>query len=210
MIYGMNPMMACGSPLLGDAPVVRAVDLLPALDRAATTADIKRPPIDAHIAAFIVARTDSTTVGDVARLTSFAGTAEQLSVLKMFGRIQARLCPTPLKGLATWLVACGFANVDDWRSRKARAALKDKVNLTASAGQIGAIWELVRDSEAREADAASGRAAAARIQWLDMTVAAIKAGSARRAEAARAFGYEIATGAGVIACLGAVVALAVG
>ena len=43
--YGMNPMLSCASPLLAGRPVVRAAELLPALDAAAATRR-SHPPAD--------------------------------------------------------------------------------------------------------------------------------------------------------------------
>jgi hypothetical protein len=54
LIYGMNPMLACQSPLLVGHNVVRLNELLTALDTVAGAADLTKPPIDAHIAAFVV------------------------------------------------------------------------------------------------------------------------------------------------------------
>jgi len=208
LMYGMNPMMACASPLLAGRPVIRVADLLIALDEAAASADRSRPPIDAHIAAFIAARAEAAVTAGLRQIASFAGTAERMVVLRLFGLLQARLQPGPLRGLASWLVACAFANVEDWRSQKTRAGLQEKVAKAAAAGDIGAIALLVDDAASRAADEAGAAAAAARVQALEAAIARIAEDAPRRAEAARRVSTEIVTGLGLIAGLGAVLRLA--
>ncbi len=207
--YGMNPMLACASPLLAGRPVIRAAELLPALDAAAVTADRTRPPVDPHIAAFLVARLDAVLAGDLPRLTSFAGTADHLSLLRLFARLQARLNPGRLPGLAGWLISSGLAGVSEWRSHRTRAALQDSLLQAASEGQIGRMAELLDDEPARAADKAGAEQAAARITALEAALAGITEHAPQRHRAAQLLAHELVTGAGLLASLGAAVALAV-
>jgi hypothetical protein len=208
LIYGMNALLPCGSPLLGGRPVVRLADLLPALDSAAAAADTSRPPIDAHIAAFIAARADSSLTGDLTTLTSFAEPADRLSILRLFGRLQARLEPGKLPHLARWLVTSGMAGLEDWRSRHTRAALQANLNAATDGGQISQIVELLDNEPARRADRQGAEQAAAQMRALEEALAAIETDAPRRAAAAHLLGHEVVTGAGLIASLGAAVALA--
>jgi len=209
LAYGMNPMMACGSPLLGGRPVVRAADLLPALDTAAAEADRAHPPIDAHVAAFIAARVDGALAGDVTQLTSFASSDERMSVLQLFGRLQARLHPGPLPGLAGWLLSSGLASLEGWKSHKTRAMLQDRLLQAASLGTISTMAELLDNKEARAADQKGAEAAAARVRALEQALQGITDDAPRRAEAAHLLGYELITAAGLVGSLGAIVTLAV-
>ncbi len=206
--YGMNPMLACASPLLAGRLVVRAAELLPALDEAAASADRSRPPIDGHIAAFLVSRADPTLCGDLPHLASFAGEAERLSLLRLFARLQARLNPGGLPGLAGWLISSGLAGVSDWRSQRTRAALQDSLLQAASDGQIGRMAELLDDEPARAADQRGAEQAAARIASLEAALARITEKTPHRHHAAQLLGHELVTGAGLLASLGAAVALA--
>ena len=209
LCYGLNPMLSCASPLLAGRPVVRAAELLPALDEAAATADRARPPIDAHIAAFLMARLDGGLTGDLGNLPSFAADPERRAVLRLFARLQARLHPDRLPGLAGWLVSCGLAGVSDWRSHRTRATLQDRLLQAASDGQIGEIVALLDDEPAREADRQGAEQAAIRVQRLEASLAQIAANAPERTEAARLLGHEIVTGAGLLASLGAAVSLAI-
>jgi hypothetical protein len=208
LIYATNPMLCCGSPLLAGQIVVRANDLLPALDSVAASADRTKPPIDGHIAAFIAGRADIAMAGDLFGMTSFAGPDERLAVLRLFGRLEARLQPGPLPGLAGWLLESGFATLEDWRSHKRRAELEDTLMQAAAAGHIGTMLRLVDDPAARRDDQAGAAAAASRIRVLELALDDIKTSQDRRMKAARDLGYEFATGAGLLGVLGSVISLA--
>jgi hypothetical protein len=208
LAYGMNPLMACASPLLGDRVVVRAADLLPALDASAGGADRTRPPIDSHIAAFIAARVEPALADDLVHLTSFAEPAERLSLLRLFGRLQARLHPAALPALAGWLMACGLAGVADWRSHKTREVLRERLMLAATAGSVAAMVDLLDNEAARAADRLGAAHAAARVKTLEGALQAITEDAPRRFQAAQLLGHELVVGAGMMASLGAVIALA--
>ncbi len=207
--YGMNPLLACASPLLSGHMVIRAPELLPALDAASATADRNRPPIDGHIAAFLVSRVDTTLAGDLPHLASFAGDSERLSVLRLFARLQNRLNPGRLPGLAGWLISSGLAGVSDWRSQRTRAALQENLRQAAADGQIGRMAELLDDEPARVADRKGAEQAAARIASLEAALARITEDAPMRHRSAQLLGHELVTGAGLLASLGAAVALAV-
>lgn len=210
LIYGMNPLLACTSPLLAGRPVMRAADLLSALDEIAATTDRTRPPIDPHIAAFLAARADPGLSGELNQLTSFASPADRLVVLRLFGRLQGRLHPAPLPGLAGWLLSSGFATLDEWHSRKTRAALQAKVAQAAQEGSITAIVDIVDDEGAKLADRAGAASASLRVRQLNEALQEARADAPRRAMSAQLLGTEIVTGAGLVASLGATLALAFG
>ncbi len=209
LTYGTNPMLPCASKLLGGRPVVRAADLLDALDQSAPDADRTRPPIDAHIAAFLAARIDPAFAGELAYMSSFAAPQDRLALLRLFGRLQARLHPDPLPGLAGWLVSSGLVSLDEWKNRRTRAELEEKAKNAAQAGQIAAMLDVVDDAAARQADATNAKAAAQRVETLRQMLAQIAQTAPGRAEAAELLGVELVTGAGLIASLGAALALAI-
>ncbi len=210
LLYGMNPMMACMSPILGGRPVVRAAELLPVLEDASATADRSRPPIDPHIAAFLAARLEPALSSNLRKLSSFASPSDRLGVLRLFGRLQASFHPAPLPGLAGWLLSSGFARLDDWRNKKTRATLNDALDDAARRGQISAMAGLVDDEEAKQADRAAMAVVRARVRELEKALQEATAEMPKRVEAAQSLGHEIVTGAGLIASLGATLALALG
>jgi hypothetical protein len=99
--------------------------------------------------------------------------------------------------------------LEDWRSHKRRAALEAALKKAVADGRIGAMLQLVDDAAARREDLAGAQAAAIRVQVLEAALADIEKGADRRARAARNLGQEFATGAGLLAVMGAVISLAV-
>jgi hypothetical protein len=210
LLYGMNPMLACGSPLLAGQPVVRVADLLPGLEAASAGADRTKPPIDPHIAAFLVARLDASLGGELAAVKSFGGAEDRMAVLRLYGQLQTRLHPDKLPGLAAWLVTAGFATVTDLRHQPTRAALQKGMEEAASAGQINTILRLAENPAARLADAQGAAAAAARVKQLQAALRDIESGAKDRSGAASALGQEIVAGLGALAGLGVALNLALG
>jgi eukaryotic-like serine/threonine-protein kinase len=207
LLYGANPLLACGSALLGGQVAARLQDLLPALEEAAPRADRAHPPIDAHIAAFIAARADGALLNDIGQLDGFATTEDRLAVIALFSRLQSRLHPAPLPGLAGWLLESGLIDVAAWRNLAQRKLLAERLAEAARAGQIAGMQRLANDTAARAADAAAAEKAAARVAAITVELATLETEAAARATEAERLGHEIATGAGLLAVVGAAVAL---
>jgi hypothetical protein len=210
LIYGLNPLLPCGSKLLGGAPVVRVGELLPALDAAAAKADRGLPPIDAHIAAFLAARADGSLTRELSALRSFADPEGRLDVLRLYGQLQARLNPEPLPGLAGWLVASGCAAAGEFRHHRTRAALGDRVEAAAQAGLISDLVRLVDNEAARAADRRGAAAAARRVAQIRAELDGARQGAARRRAEAAQVGQEVVAAASLVAVLGAILGLALG
>jgi hypothetical protein len=207
LAYSLNPLMACASPLLAGRVVARLTDLLPALEQAAGRADRKRPPVDGHIAAFTAARADSTLVADIGYLEGFASPSEKLAVLRLFARLQARLHPAPLPALAGWLLESGVVDLDQWLNLNTRKILARGLADAATAGQVTTMLKLAQDQSARATDQEGAAQAAARAVAISQELALLVNGAPRRRADAERLAYEIASGAGILALLGAAVTL---
>jgi hypothetical protein len=205
--YCLNPLLTCGSPLLAGRAVARLADLLPALESSAARADRKRPPVDAHVAAFVAARADTTLLADIGHLDGFATAQERLSVLRLFARLQTRLHPAPLPGLAGWLLESRLVDLDQWRNLQTRKSLGVRLAEAAAAGQIGTMLQLAQDNSAQAADAAGAAQAAGRALAIAHALATLAAGGDRRRTDAERLAYDVAAGAGLLAVLLAAVAL---
>jgi hypothetical protein len=193
--------------LLAGRVVARLADLLPALEAAAPRADRKRPPVDVHVAAFTAARADTTLLSDIGHLDGFATPAERLSVLRLFARLQARLHSAPLPALAGWLLDSGLIDLHQWRNLQTRQAVGKRLAEAAAAGQIPSMLHLAQDEAAHGADRAGAVQAAARAGQIEQELAALLTGGAKRRLDATRLGHEIAAALGLLAMLGAAVAL---
>jgi hypothetical protein len=208
LIYSLNPLLPCASPLLAGHIAARPADVLPALEAASATADRKRPPMDAHIAAFIAATGDTPLLAELGSIENMAGPRERMAVLGFFGRLQLRLHPGPLPGLAAWLLECGLIDLTNWQSLATRKALAERLAAEAKAGQIAAMVLLLRNDTAQAADRAGGEQARARLAAIAAELAQLQGGASQRAALYRRGGQEIAASAGLVASMCAALVMA--
>ncbi len=204
--YALNPLAECRAPLLGSALVTRLADLLPALEQAAARPDRKAAlPLDAEIAAFIVAREDLRVDRALAALTDAPAAGVDLpggaalAQARVLARLQDRLQAGPLPALAAWLAAELRPALSVWRRRSRRAAQEAALAERAADGRLAALVALIDDAAARTSDEREAAAARARTARIDLALAALHGERARRAQAARHVGQEVAAAMGVIA-----------
>ena len=210
--YALNPLLPCRSGALGGTPVVRLADVLPALEAAVARA---RPPdgqvMDAELVAFIAARQDG---GMEALLAPFAdGMAAPraaLAQLRLLARLQAGQGAGRLPALAAALVEAARPELDSWQSRLRRTEKAERLAVAAAAGDLAGMMSVLDDPAGRAAEAAGKRQALAEADAIDARIAALEAGTAARAAAARALGREIAAGLGLAALAASGVAALLG
>jgi hypothetical protein len=208
LVYALNPLLQCGSPLLSGHSAARLGDLLPALEAAAAQADKKRPPIDADIAAFAAARADQALVVELGQMDGCATEADRAVVLGFFGRLQLRTHPAPLPRLASWLLESGMIALTRWHSLATRTSLATALASHAQAGQIAPMLALAEDTGARAADRSGAIQAAARLEAIGTERVSLATDAPVRAAGAERAGQDIAAAAGLVATLTAVLALA--
>lgn len=201
LAHVLNPLLPCASRLLAGHWVAQLADLLPALEAASGSAELrKQAPIDRHVAAFIGAQTEQRVEGDLAALSDpvspgMAGIGQ----MRVLARLQLRLHPAPLPGLADWLAEGLGAAVGLWHSRARRAAIEAKLPELVREGRLPELLAAVDDRAGRAADAESARAARQEAARIDAALHAIATGLPRRTEAGRRLGHEIAAGLGLAA-----------
>jgi hypothetical protein len=210
LLYSLNPMQPCRSPLLNGTLVARLSDLPMALEVAAGKTELRaQVPIDREIAAFIAAHQDQRLEGDILALDDEGpvGTlaARQLALL---ARLQYTHEVGPLPGLASWLAAQGAPLLDLWRSRRRRQARQASLTATVPSGDLAALLKVLEDPEELAHDEQEFLAAQAAIQRIDARLARLAGAGDYRAEASRRLGQEIAAALGLAALAGTAVAAA--
>jgi eukaryotic-like serine/threonine-protein kinase len=210
LLYALNPLLPCASPLLGRSWVARLPDLLPALERAAATADpATTHPIDRHIAAFVAARSERRMDAEIAALgRTGEGAAE--AELRLLATLQMRFDPAPLPALAKWIASRSDELLAGWHSRTRREKATARLKELAEAGQLVPIVKLLQDATERIADQREANAAAAELARLDAELAALADNAPERAALARRWGQELAAGIGLLGAVAALMAAALG
>ncbi len=210
LVCVLNPGLPCASPLLGGRLPTKLADLLAALEQASASADRKHPPIDPSIACFIAAHGDGAMQNDAASIAGLTTTADQLAILRLFARLQVRLHPQPLPGLAAWLLAASGASLAHWQSRSQREAAQAQLVILAQAGGIAPMLAVLDNPAERDADRTAATDAANRAKLLATLLADIAAGAPRRKTANLKLGHDLAASIGLIAACAAGLRLALG
>lgn len=212
LLYSLNPMLPCASPLLGGAWVHRPQDILPALNATAQGVDTTREPLDPQLIAFVAARVERSLESEVEMLNNgrLDDAGRLLAQVRLIASLQGRYWPAPLPALAEWLVARAGPLVALWHNRAKREDVAAKLNALASAGFLSPILSLIEDPVARAADQQGAADAAAQLARIDSELRLIANGAPGRLAQAERIGQEIAAAAGLTLLAVVLVLVAVG
>jgi len=206
LLYALNPLLPCLSPLTATRWVARLTEVLPALEEA-VAANPKLRPIDPHIAAFIAARTERGLDGELNALSAPKAAIAESAQYRLLAQMQARLHRQPLPALAAWLAEQTRPMVQQWYNRARRVELEQRLGELAQSGLLAPMLALVEDPIGRNADAQAAQVAAAELARIEEELAQIAAGGPQRTAQGLRFGQELAAGVG-LTVLAAVLAIA--
>jgi hypothetical protein len=196
LLYALNPLQPCTSPLLDGRCVARMQDLLPALEAVSARPDHAGTlPLDPHVAAFIAVRSEEPAGPELFGQGPGAVAAQ----LRLLAKLQGRFHPHPLPGVAAWLVSASDVLVSTWRNKSRRGELQERLRGLATAGQLAPLLALIDDPGALARDAQGAAQAAQMLARADAELHRLANGAAERAKLARRLGQEIAAGSGLAA-----------
>jgi len=212
LTYLLNPLLPCASPLLRGRWVARLAELLPALEQVSASMDRKQVgPVDAHIAAFIAARSERRLDTELTALASDPeGDAGFLAQLRLLAQLQPRSQARTFPGLAGWLAERAGPALAAWHNRERRAAVAERLQALAQTGAMPQMLTLLEDPVGRRVDDREAQRAAGEIRRIDAELAHLAAGGAERAVVAGRLGQEIAAGIGLAALAAVLVVAALG
>ena len=122
LIYALNPLLPCESPLVATRCVTGLGDLAVALDVSGRTLGAAQDPIDDQVVAFIAARSERRLDSEVNGLNGELDKAQLiLARLRLLSGLQARYAPRPLPSLAAWVAARAEPVLETWQNRQHRA-----------------------------------------------------------------------------------------
>ena len=202
--YLLNPLSPCESPSLGGRWVTRLLEVLPALE--ATASDPSRghrPLIDAHLAAFLVARRDERIDLDVGQLASALVPSDPMSHLRLLARLQQKLHRGDLPALSKWAAEVAKPMLDVFSSRSRRERLAAALDELSAAGQLPAIVRLVEDRTEAAQDQQGFAAAKARVIAIDASLGALDTAQATRPSRARQMAQDVGGATAVLVCVAA-------
>ena len=208
LIYSLNPLLPCLSPLARDRWVANLADLVPALEAAVGADPSGSEPLDPHIVAFIAARSERRLDREVNGLNGSPDEAEWLIArLRLLAQLQLRYNPRPLPRLAGWFAAKAGLLVALWNNRPRRAEVASAINTLATAGHLPPMLALIEDPAGRSADAQGAKTAVQDLMAIEAELASITDGGPHRTAQAARIGQEAAAVIG-LAALAAMMTLA--
>jgi eukaryotic-like serine/threonine-protein kinase len=193
VLYELNPMIHCLSPLIQADHVVEAPDILDALERAAERGVSAETLLDRHLAAFIAARARHLPRE---ALDFLSGSARQraLGTLAILAHLQGAHGPVTLPALGKFIASQASTLVDMFHSRERRTRLLAEVNKLANRGSLSDLFWLLNGSTERSRDMQGFAAAQQEFATVERALAVLRRGEhTRPAEAA-----ELGGSAGVI------------
>jgi hypothetical protein len=193
LVYALNPLLGCESPLLGGRVVARLADLVPALEARGARGDLGVSPVDADIAAFVAARAERPSEAEAASQAAGSGPAAALARLEVVASLQDR-CRDPAPALARWLVSNPEQLLLGWRNVAIRARLVERLTALAASGRVRPMLSLLQDPAPRAADLRGALEAGEMLAGVEAELARIEAGIPARDALARNLGQEAAAG----------------
>ena len=205
--YLLNPLAPCESPSVARRWVTRLLELLPALELGVGEAGRSdRTLVDAHLAAFIIARRDERLDVDISQLSSVLSPTDLMSQLRLLARLQHKLHRGNLPGLSKWAVAAAKPLLDVFSSRSRRERIAASLEEMAAAGQLPAIVALVDNPAELAADERGLLATQARVAAIDASLNALATSRLVRPRWVKRVAQDVTGALGLLAC---VVAMAV-
>ncbi len=210
LVYALNPLLPCASPLLAGRAVARCTDLVAALEVRAGRSDAHpdTPPVDADIAAFAVVHSERPSEAEIASLAAEGGVRAAAARLEMLATLQES-ARVPAPALARWLISDPDL-LAGWHNNAGRTELTARLTALASAGQLRPLFALLRDPAGRAADTKGAKVAQAQLAAVDAEIARIQAGRRQREAAARDLGQEVAAGIAFAALALSLIRLVIG
>ena len=198
LFYSLNPLLPCRGPAMATNWIVSMPDLMRFLEQTAENAGSSL--IDLQIAAFIAARADRKIEMQINGLTS-AKDAEsfRLAELALLRDLQSRYHASPMPALAKWAAARLRRDIERWRNRPRREALRLRLDALAQVGFLSRLLAVTEDVAARTLDIVGAQGAANEMAMIDAEVAGIDHGDKVRFADAERFGQAITGGVGLSA-----------
>lgn len=205
VLYELNPMQPCFSPMVRNHMVTSANELLTALEEVAGQPGRPREPIDRHVAAFLIARYRKLDERLIALTTPSGETLRRISAMvNVLAEVQKRYGPASLPNLCGWMIDLIGPAIDRFHSRAHRAKLRGEAARAAAEGNLLGLLKLIDDPAAIRKDEIEFARARREFQIAGREVEKLKREIANRTEIAESSGRQAAA---VVSSVFATVAL---
>jgi hypothetical protein len=188
VLYELNQLYPCQSPLVLGQRVSELADLLPALERVAGQAE--GLPVDRHIAAFIAAHCTTISEEIFTLLSAPAGTTSHIfGVVGLIATLQAKLGPRALPRLARWIEPSLKPVIESFHRRATRQRLQNALPAVLDGGDFTRLQDFILGANQRRRDRDEFQMAVREYARLETEVRFIDSGGASSPEHAREYGH---------------------
>jgi eukaryotic-like serine/threonine-protein kinase len=195
VLYELNPGLHCLAPAIEHEHAVDAVEVLPALERAAAAGRIGEAVVDRHLAAFIAARSRSGGPQWQDGLASTDAASRVLGSLKLLAYLQSHHGPLALPDLSARIGRDLPVLMARFRSKSRRERIEASLAKLVAKGDLVEILVVVADPDELRQDDREFRAACAEYAAIERDLAQLRYEAERRPQRAIELGGSIAVAA---------------
>lgn len=168
VLYELNPALPCLSPML-EKHYANTLKLLAiGLEEFATTLppdEIKREPMDRHIAAFVLARHRRMNDRLFPLMAPNSDSGQRaIAILSVLAELQRKFHTEPMPALAEWIGRLLQPVIDRYNNRNMREKVQRDLKKLVRKGDLAGMMDLIDDGNARKQD--EDGFVAARTEWL--------------------------------------------
>lgn len=193
VLYELNPMLHCLSPLIQADHVIKVSKMLVALEAAAARGDVGEGIIDRHVAAFVAAH-ERQLGRECFDFLSGSPRQRVLGALGILAHLQATYGPTTVPALGKLMSAQTATLVDMFHSRQRRTRIRGEIAKLAEKGSLGELFWLLNGSSEPVRDAQDFAVAQREYAGVERALTLL-----RRSEASRpARAIDLGGSAGVV------------
>lgn len=198
VLYMLNPYLPCLSPVLCGKNVVFLRNVLPTLEQVVLDRGSLPALVDRHMTAFIASRTAKNIDRTLATLEERKGNSVvgKLGMLNIFARLQSEFGPEALPYLTEWLARELEPALNQFKSKKRRRMLVEKLENVARGGDLVALNMVLNDEKSLRSDEDERRLAMRELSASSRQIAGLQ--SKEFHDSTQRTGWQIAAGVSMI------------
>ena len=191
VLYELNPAMPCLSPLIKAQYATQSKQVLPALEYTAGAVDRSRPPMDRHIAAFLIVR-DRRSEMLFTNLADPNDTRYGIALLTLYAELQYRHGPDQTPALAQWLFPLVEPGIKRFLSKPMQEKIRKQATEAVQLGDLALLLKVVDDPNRIDQDSSDYQQARQMYQDIQREMTMLTAKLENRAALAREVGPPVA------------------
>jgi serine/threonine protein kinase len=195
VLYSLNPLQYCRSPLVIDQKIMRVEDLLPALEKISGRSH-QGPPIDRHIAAFVASHLRIELESMLAMASDEKNPENvMLGILGVMGALQGQAGGgAAYPGVARWVGRYLKSVVESFHHRMWREKVANEIPALVKRGDLAALYSYLANGEIRSRDRNGFAQAVAEFDRMTAEISYLKSFGLNDPKRTEEYGRQISAG----------------